>query len=93
MYFFFQITFPITPIELILCKSPNLYYYSTEFAVMNVVGFPCNFEKIKQFNPIKKDILYPEKFLIYEDSIKRDKYSEKLNKFEIIDLKNENIKF
>ena len=93
MYFFFQITFPITPIELILCKSPNLYYYSTEFAVMNVVGFPCNFEKIKQFNPIKKDILYPEKFLIYEDSIKRDKYSEKLNKFEIIDLNNGNIKF
>ena len=93
MYFFFQITFPITPIELILCKSPNLYYYSTEFAVMNVVGFPCGFEKIKQFNPIKKDILYPEKFLIYEDSIKRDKYSEKLNKFEIIDLNNGNIKF
>ena len=93
MYFFFQITFPITPIELILCKSPNLYYYSTDFAVMNIVGFPCNFEKIKQFNPIKKDILYPEKFLIYEDSIKRDKYSEKLNKFEIIDLNNGNIKF
>ena len=95
MFFFFQVTSPITPKEFIFCKSPNVYYYSDEFSMIDspLVGFPCDFEKIKEFNPIKGDALNSQSFLIYEDSIKRDKYIEKLTLYEIINLKNGNIKF
>ena len=91
MFFFFQVTSPITPKEFIFCKSPNVYYYSDEFSMIDspLVGFPCDFEKIKEFNPIKGDALNSQSFLIYEDSIKRDKYIEKLTLYEIINLKRE----
>ena len=95
MFFFNQITFPLTPKEFILCKSPNIYYYSDEFPLLdsNLGGFPCDFDKVKEFNPLNGDNLNYEKFLVHEDSIKKDNFIEKISKFQIINLKNGNIKF
>ena len=95
MFFFNQITFPLTPKEFILCKSPNIYYYSDEFPLLdsNLGGFPCDFDKVKEFNPLNGDNLNCEKFLVHEDSIKKDNFIEKISQFQIINLKNGNIKF
>ena len=49
VYFFYQITFPITPKENIYCFSPNIYYYGDSIGFVEIIGFPCDFKKIEEY--------------------------------------------
>ena len=88
IYFFYQITFPITPLENIYCFSPNMYYYWDVDPQDYATGFPCSLDKIKDFDPEKN-------FLIFEkekETLRKDNEPNKLQ-YTIVDLKNGTIKF
>ena len=96
LYFFYQITFPITPKENIYAFSPNTYFFGAEQINYedNITGFPCFYENIEQFHPYKNFIIYEK-----EQELVRKNETEitsvaitKLN-YAIVDLKNGDIKF
>jgi hypothetical protein len=95
LYFFYQITFPITPKENIYAFSPNTYFFGAEQINYedNITGFPCFYENIEQFHPYKNFIIYEK-----EQELVRKNETEitsvaitKLN-YAIVDLKNGDIR-
>ena len=92
VYFFYQITFPITPKENIYCFSPNIYYYGDSIGFVEIIGFPCDFKKIEEYNPEsnKDNFLILEK--LYEIQRKLTDISL-LKQYTIVNLMNGEIKF
>ena len=91
IYFFYQITFPITPKENIYCFSPNIYYFGDSINFEdNITGFPCFYDKVKDFNPNKNFLIYEK-----EQEMKRKGDENKYNtlQYTIINLKDGTIKF
>ena len=91
MYFFYQVTFPLAHQEKIFTQSPNSYFYGDDIDFQdNIFGFPCDFDKVSEYHPEKKNYLILEKF--YE--IKRriiGMSKAKINT--LVNLMKENIKF
>ena len=90
IYFFYQITFPITPKENIYCLSPNTYYYADSIGFVEIIGFPCDFDKITDYHPNKDNYLITEKELEIQRKLTD---ISRLKQYTIINLKNGNIKF
>ena len=97
LYFFYQITFPITPKENIYAFCPNAYFFGSDQINYedNITGFPCFYEKIDEFNPKTNFVIFEK-----EQEYKRKKINpvisdEDINKlmYTIVDLKNGTIKF
>ena len=96
LYFFYQITFPITPKENIYAFSPNTYFFGAEQINYedNITGFPCFYEKIEDYHPHKNFLIYEkEQELIRKNEVEITAVAiTKLN-YTIVDLKNGKIKF
>ena len=93
IYFFNQITFPLTPYEFIFCLSPNEYFYYNEIYLIEevqIIGFLYDFEKINDFHPNKKNFLVGEKELEIQRKLTGP---NKLKRFTIVNLRNGKIKF
>ena len=91
IYFFYQITFPITPKENIYCFSPNIYFFGDSINFEdNITGFPCYFDKVKDYIPNKNFLIYEK-----EQEMKRKGDENKYNTspYTVINLKDGTIKF
>ena len=95
IYFFYQITFPITPKEFLYAFSPNAYFFGSDQIVyeINITGFPCYFEKLNDFDPKKNYLIYEkEQELLRKNNNDFSSMLSDLN-YTIVDLKNGKIKF
>ena len=91
IYFFYQITFPITPKENIYCFSPNIYFFGDTINFEDIItGFPCYFDKVNDYIPNKNYLIYEK-----EQEMKRKGDETKYNTlpYTIINLKDGTIKY
>ena len=95
LYFFYQITFPITPKENIYAFSPNTYFFGADQINFedNITGFPCYLENLDNYKP-SNNFLF---FFIEQELVRKNEPGilnqiNKLN-YTIVDLKNGKIKF
>ena len=89
LYFFYQITFPITPLEKVYCFSPDNYLSGDNISLDNYMsGFVCNFNNIKDFTR-DKNILVFEK----EQLKKRTGGGHERLKHIVLNLVDKSIKF
>jgi len=75
----------ITPKENIYCLIPNTYYYADSIGFVEIIGFPCDFDKITDYHPNKDNYLITEKELEIQRKLTD---ISRLKQYTIINLKN-----
>ena len=54
IFIFQQLLYPLNFDETVICLPPKIYFCS-EYYNQNIVGFPCSFDEIENYNPFKKE--------------------------------------
>ena len=54
IFIFQQLLYPLNFDETVICLHPKIYFCS-EYYNQNIVGFPCSFDEIENYNPFKKE--------------------------------------
>jgi len=88
IFFLYQITFPLTPKEDSYYFNPNKYYFMEDNNFLQLIGFSCFFDQIKNYHPKKNFLIFEKEQEFY----RKDLFVSR-GDFTLVDLKTCNIKF
>ena len=89
MFIFQQFLYPLNFDETVTCISP-IRYFCSELYSQNIIGFPCSFDEINEYNPFKKE----EKCKFFTEDEEKEDLDYKLFGCDfVLDLTKKNLEY